>query len=333
MKTKHFMTQLFGLCVLGFFVCAPFVYSADLTSSSFIIRDPMVGTGGGFGTSSSFKLFSSGNTLGSDTGDSTSFIGRYGFLYYPYATAPVLSTTPAASSIDLDWTASDTYHGWNVSGYKTGVSATPGGPYSYTAVGNVLTYTYSALVPGQYCFVVETLDAFSDTIARSNESCETLTPSLTFAISDASVGFGTVITASPRYATPSGGSGSNTVAHTMAVSSNATTGYTITYNGPTLSYNANTIAAATITGDADGTPGTAQFALSLATTGSASIPSAYQQSSLNWSYVPSTTTSVASTTGPTTAETYSFRYLANASTALPSGQYGTNITYVLTGNF
>ena len=55
----------------------------DLTSTNFIIRDPIIGTFGDYGTSASFQLISSGHTSFSDPGGtSASFQTRYGFLYY-----------------------------------------------------------------------------------------------------------------------------------------------------------------------------------------------------------------------------------------------------------
>ena len=57
--------------------------ASDLTSASFIIRDPIIGTFGDYGTSASFQLISAGHTSFSDPGGtSASFQTRYGFLYY-----------------------------------------------------------------------------------------------------------------------------------------------------------------------------------------------------------------------------------------------------------
>ncbi len=328
--------KLFKLAAICAIILFPFTKDAeaiDLTSSNFIIRDPIVGTGSGFGTSTNFQLLSSGNTLLSGYGTSATYIGKYGFLYYPYATDPVLTATPGVSNVDLDWTASVAGQGWSVSGYKTGKASVSGGPYTYTSVGNVLTYDYTGLVPGDYCFVVETLDAFNNTIATSNEECETIYPGITFAISSGTIEFGALSPALTKYATTSGGSTSNSVAHTISASSNSVSGYSLTYNGPSLSNGEDTLTAATITGDADGTPGSSEFALSLSTDGGATIPTAYAQSSLNWKFVPNVTSEIASTTGITGAETFSSRYISNISSALTPGAYSTNITYILTGNF
>lgn len=335
-KTVVFLKKILGIVILCLFIVPPFVYAGDMTSSSFIIRDPLVGTGGGYGTSASFASFGSGDMTMIGEGSSASFLSHYGFLYYPYVTQGTFTVTPVGSQADLSWTASTAGLGWNVSGYKTGMATTPGGPYSYTTHGLITSYSYTSLTPGQYCFILQTLDAFSDVIATSPEQCITIQPTITFSISNNTLQFGPLSPVIARYANTSGGSSSNTVAHTMTASSNAPTGYTITYIGPTLTSGANTIAPATITNSATGTAGTPQFALSLSSSGSATIPSAYNQANSpnpNWKFVANTTESIASTSGLTATETFSNRYIANISSGTPAGSYTTALTYVVTGNF
>ncbi len=330
---RYFLKQLFGVFILCIFFSAPFAYGIDLTSTSFIVRDPLVGTGGGYGSSASFGSYLSGDMTMINTGTSASFGGRYGFLYYPYIIQGVFSAVPNGTQADLSWGASSSGLGWNISGYSTGIASVSGGPYTYTAVGNVTSYSYTGLVPGLYCFVLQTLDAFSNVIATSPEQCINIVPTLTFSISANAVQFGTLSSSGARYATTTGGSSSNSAdAHTMTASSNATGGYTISYSGPTLTSGANTIAPATSIGGS-GSSGTPQFGLSLSTSGSAVIPSGYQQSGPTWSFVANTPTSIASTSAPSAAETFGNRYIANIAGATPAGNYSTNITYVMSGNF
>lgn len=336
MKKQHtIFNKVLGVVFLLLIVYVPAVYGADLTSTNFIIKDPLVGTGGSFGTSTNFKSYGSGDMTMIGTGSSTNFIGRYGFLWYPYVTQGSFSAVANGSQADLSWTASVAGLGWNVSGYKTGAATVSGGPYTYTAVGNVLSYSYTGLTPGPYCYVLQTLDAFSNVIATSAEQCITIQPTITFSVSANAVQFGTLSSVIARYANTSGGSSSNTVAHTMAASSNAPSGYTISYMGPTLTSGANTVAVATITNSATGTAGTAQFALSLNSSGSASITSAYDQSSGsgNWKYVANTVSPIATTSGLTASETFSNRYISNIAPSTPAGNYTTAVTYVITGNF
>lgn len=325
--------QVFGLLVTVLFLSATVAHGTDLTSTDFIIRDPIVGTGGGYSSSTNFGSYLSGDMTTIGRGTSASFEGRYGFLWYPYVTQGTFTVAASGSSANLSWGASSSGLGWNISGYKVGKATVSGGPYTYTDVGNVTSYTYSGLQPGQYCFVLQTLDAFSTVIATSPEQCVTIQPTLTFSLSANAVQFGTISASAPRYATTSGGSSTNSAdAHTMTASSNVPGGYTISYEGPTLTSGTNTIAPATnISGS--GTPGTEQFGLSLSTTGSATIPAGYRQSTSTWSYVANTTTPIASTSGPTAEETYGNRYIVNISSATPAGSYATNINYIITGNF
>ncbi len=330
-----FLKKIFGIIILASIISSPFTYAADMTSTNFIVRDPLVGTGGGYGTSTNFAAFSSGDMTMLGESSSTSFLNRYGFLYYPYATVGSFTATPNGSQADLAWAATTAGLGWNVSGYKTGSATVSGGPYSYTTVGNVLSYSYTGLNPGFYCYVLQTLDTFSNVIATSPEQCITIQPTITFSVSGNTLQFGPLSDVIARYANTSGGSSSNTVAHTMTASSNAPTGYTITYIAPTLTSGGNTINPATITNSATGTAGTEQFALSLSTSGGASIPSAYDQSagSGNWKFVANTAEAIASTSGYTATETLSARYIANIAPLTQAGNYSTAVTYVVTGNF
>jgi len=331
-KNKH-LSSVFTLIVLLFiFFIQSNVFAKDLTGTNFIVRDPIMGTGGEYGTSTNFKLYSAGNTELSGVGSSASFIGHYGFLYYPYVTVGTLSATPSGADANLSWGASTAGGGWSVSGYKTGKATVPGGPYTYTSVGNVVSYSYTGLLPGYYCFVVQTLDSLSNVIGTSNESCLTINPVITFSISANSVSFGNLTSAGPRYANTSTGSATDTVAHTMSASSNATSGYIITYKGPTLTSGGSTITPSTSI-NGDGTLGTEQFAISLSTSGSATIPAGYLQSGPTRSFVANTTTQIASTSGVTSSETFSLHYLANIASVTDAGTYTSNITYIATGTF
>lgn len=332
---KFFLKKILGGIVVFFVLIYTFVYSADLTSTSFIIKDPIVGSGGGFGSSTSFASYFSGDLTMISAGSSASFEGRYGFLWYPYVIPGVFSALANASDADLSWSASTAGLGWNVSGYNTGIASVSGGPYSYTSVGLVTNYSYTNLAPGHYCFILQTLDGLGNVIATSQEECIDISPIISFSISNNSIDFGALSSSGPRYADISGGSNSNTVAHTMSASSNAPSGYTISYIASTLTSGANTITPATITNSSSGTPGTKQFALSLSSSGGATISSGYNQNSGsgNWKFVANTLEDIASTSGFSSTETFSNRFISNIDSGTPAGNYSTNITYVITGNF
>lgn len=174
--------------------------------------------------------------------------------------------------------------------------------------------------------VVETNDVVNITA--------TVAPTLTFSNDDAAIGFATLTTGAARYANAGAtGSASRTTAHTMAIGTNATTGYTLTYNGATLTSGAATITAADINGDADGTPGSSQFALAGTETGDGAMSTDYNAVTPNWDFVPSTTTTIATASGVVTSSSIAMEYIANIPASQTAGSYATNLTYVVTGNF
>lgn len=162
----------------------------------------------------------------------------------------------------------------------------------------------------------------------------TVNPSLTFTIvGDLIIGFGTLVSANARFATDTTGSDTAASAHTMTVATNASSGYTVTYNGVTLTATGGTIDVATITGDEDGAPGTEQFAIGFTTDGDATITTEYAKTSNNYKFVASTTSAIITENSPTATETFSAYYLANISGNTEAGSYTTSITYIATGNF
>lgn len=161
----------------------------------------------------------------------------------------------------------------------------------------------------------------------------TVDPTLTFTISDNTIEFGALSSSAATWADDSGGSTSDVVAHTMTVATNATGGYNISYNGPTLTSSADTIDVASINDDANGVPGTEQFGVSYSTDGDATIATGYDHAGPDWTWVASTTTPIISETGPTATETISARYLANIAANTEAGAYTTTVTYVATATF
>lgn len=162
----------------------------------------------------------------------------------------------------------------------------------------------------------------------------TVAPTITFAISDTSIGFGTLSSSQATWANGAGtGSATDTSAHTLAVATNATGGYAITYNGATLTSGSDTISVASINNDANGTPGTEEFGLSLSTDGDGTIATGYNHGDPDWTWVAGTTTTIFSETGPTATETVSAYYLANIAGNTEAGSYSTTVTYIATATF
>lgn len=143
--------------------------ATDYSSNSFILRDPVVTVGGTRSTSGTFQYFgSTGQTTAGQS--SNTFIQRAGFLYFPVATASVVTATAGDTSASLSWTAATAELGYTISAYEVGQSTVSGSGYGYTNVGNVLSSTRSSLTNGTaYYFVVRALDSLGDAIATSTE--------------------------------------------------------------------------------------------------------------------------------------------------------------------
>ncbi|MBU1075095.1 hypothetical protein KJ705_03370 [Patescibacteria group bacterium] len=167
----------------------------------------------------------------------------------------------------------------------------------------------------------------------------TVDPSITFAISDTAIGFGTLVSANARWATADalGAASDSAAAHTISIGTNATDGYIVTYYGATLTSGSDTIDVAGLTDNADGNPGTEEFAMGFSTDGDTTIPAGYDHNatpaSRDWTFVASTLTTIASETVPTATETISAFYLGNIAANTEAGSYSTDITYIATATF
>lgn len=322
--------------LLAIVIATGMVHANDATSASFILRDAIVGTGGVNASSSSFQVLSESNTIvsGRDM-TSTNFEARLGSQYYPYSASGTLTAVQNGAAIDLSWTASQATLGLNVSGYNVGIASITGGPYTYTNVGNTTSYTYTGLTPGSYYFVVQTLDGLSNAIAVSNEQTVTLVQSISFSLSDTSIGFGTISSSMTRYATGDTlGSTSETEAHQLAAATNAPYGYSISVRGQSPTNGLSNITAIGATNTAP-TSGSDQFGIRLtATGGSATISSPYSASGFAYDATASLPSQVATnTTADALTTTFGVRYVANVSNTTASGAYATALVYTVTANF
>lgn len=220
---------------------------------------------------------------------------------------------------------------------KIGTNATSGVTGGEQISNGVAANAHSVTIGGTFG---DSGTAAIDIIADDSVNITaTVDPTITFTISDVAVGFGTLSSSQATWAN-SGATGTTSQpattagAHEMTVATNAASGYTITYNGATLTNGLNTISVATITGDADGTPASEQFAIAIDDNGgNVTIPSAYDYASNNYSFVAGTTTTLASETVATATETIDVQYIANIATTTEAGAYSTDITYIATGNF
>lgn len=161
----------------------------------------------------------------------------------------------------------------------------------------------------------------------------TVSESLTFTISDNSIGFGTLSSTAARYATgDTSGSGTETEAHNIIVGTNAANGYTMTLSGNTLTYGGATIDAIGTTNSASST-GTEQFGLRMTSSGgSGAVSAPYAASGFAYD-TAAFPDQIASSSTASSDTTYSVRYLANISSSTDAGAYTATLTYVATANF
>lgn len=224
---------------------------------------------------------------------------------------------------------------WTASGAAPTITFTING----TAGTGTGTMTNKATdVDSSKLSITETTDSASAAVVAETNATVNITatvdPTLTFSNDDAAIGFGTLGTGAVRYANAGAtGSGTRTTAHTMVIGTNAPSGYTLTYNGATLTSGANTIPGADINADADGTAGTSQFALAGTETGGGAMDANYDAATPNWDFIPSTVTTIATASGATSSSSIAMEYLANISASQAAGTYATNLDYVVTGNF
>ena len=166
---KHCFFAFLILIFCTLFLGARFVYSEEYTSSSFKVLDPVMNAGG-YGSSSTYRLFEALSQTADGLSTSLSFKDRAGFLYFPLMSTPSVSTTPGDGQVALSWSASTGYLGWTTSGYNIGESTASGGPYSYTSLGNVTSSTVTGLTNSTtYYFVVVVKDIFGNAVATSTE--------------------------------------------------------------------------------------------------------------------------------------------------------------------
>jgi hypothetical protein len=172
------------------------------------------------------------------------------------------------------------------------------------------------------------------TIAASTAASVTVTANvnetLTFTVTDTAVAL-----------TPTLGSGTTGVGtSTMSAGTNASSGYTISYTGTTLTSGANTINAITTNGTGS-TAGTEQFGLNLMNnttpnvgvdpTGGTGTASANYNTADDFKFVSGET--VAEAAAATDATAYTVSYIANITDSQAPGAYTANINYVATANF
>lgn len=216
---------------------------------------------------------------------------------------------------------------------KIGTNATNQSTGTFQITNDTSTGTKAIVISGTFgdTGTVSVQLVTNDTVVVSG----TVNQTLSFVLSSNTIGFGTLDSANPRYANSSTGSVSDVVAHTLAVSTNGGSGYSITVQGATLTSGSNTIAAIGAS-PATSAVGTAQFGIYTTKSGgvNGTIAAPYATaSSFGYNGTATTATTLASGTSATATETYSLHYLANIAPTTPSGTYTAGLEYVATANF
>jgi hypothetical protein len=168
----------------------------------------------------------------------------------------------------------------------------------------------------------------------------TVQQSLTFTISTTTIYFGNLSSGAAKFAssTNSSGDSTETIAHTLGVSTNASTGYTVTIRGQTLTSQQNASNTISFIGSsaASSTAGTEQFGIRATVSGGtgATIDSTYSAAT-SYGYDATATTSAVLATGSsaTDVSTYSLRYVANIAGTTEAGTYVASVVYVATANY
>lgn len=200
------------------------------------------------------------------------------------------------------------------------------------------TNSINATTPGSYQVAISGTfgDTGSTTVNILSDDqvsvSATVQQSLTFSISDNTIGFGNLSSSAARYATgDTVGSASETGAHDIVVGTNAANGYAMTVNGTTLTAGVHTISAIGGTNTSSST-GSEQFGLRLSASGGTGAVTA-PYAAAGFAFTSGSATQVASASAPSDNTTYSARYLANIASITEAGAYSATLTYTATANF
>ncbi len=175
-----------------------------------------------------------------------------------------------------------------------------------------------------------------DAIAMSG----TVNQSLTFTVSTSTIYFGILGAGTAKYASSTNtlGDTTETIAHTLAVGTNAPSGFTLSVRGQTLTSQQNSANTINFIGStaASSTPGTEQFGLRATEAGGVGVTVASPFSfATSYGYNATATSSetVAIGSGSTPTSTFSVRYVTNIGAITEAGTYTSNLVYVATANF
>ncbi len=162
----------------------------------------------------------------------------------------------------------------------------------------------------------------------------TVSQSLSFSVSDNTIGFGTLTAANARFATgDTAGDTSEQTAHNVIAATNSASGYVISVKGATLTSGLNSINAIGGSNTASSV-GTEQFGARFAASGgSGTVTAPYAAAGFAYAADVNTSSQVASASGASANTTYSARYIANILATTEAGSYTATLTYTGTATF
>lgn len=281
-------------------------FDADFTMGSFSVNNVDLATATTCGGAFSDK------TLAGSPSGATWGVGQSGqVITITSGTDTITATHCIEIEIGSNATsgASGTIQITNPSGAQT-ATLVIGGTFTDTGTAGI------AIVTGDQVSVTATVD-----------------PTISFAVTDSTIGYGTLVASGARWATgDTNGSGTETTAHDLTAATNAASGYTVYVLGATLTSGLNTITA--IGGSATASsPGSEQFGLKVSAAGGIGAAVA-PYASANYAYnATSTQDDIATAAGPSATTTYSITYIGNIASTTEPGSYATTLTYTATGSF
>ncbi len=280
------------------------------------------------------------NLLNFDFATSTSATCS-GFVDAPLANSPSSLIWGVAASSSLGFTITSgtaTIPANRCVQIRVGSNATTGGAGTSVITNPASPGTYAITISGTFGDTgsISTVIVTDDTVSMTG----TVQQSLTFTISTTTIYFGNLGSGAAKFAssTNSVGDTIETTAHTLAVSTNAPSGFALSVRGQTLTSQQNASNTITFIGASPlpSAPGTEQFGIRATESGgSGTAVSATYASTTAYGYSGTATTSstLATGTGSTPTSTYSLRYLANIAAITEAGTYAANLVYVATANF
>jgi hypothetical protein len=165
----------------------------------------------------------------------------------------------------------------------------------------------------------------------------TVDPTISFAVSDPTIGFGTLYSTKARYATGNlAGDDSETSAHNLTVSTNAVSGYTVYVLGATLTNVSNGSYTVSAIGGTKATYaiGTEQFGIQVTPTGGSGVADDPYDTASNYAYDAVTTQDIIGhSTIASATTTFAISYLGSVAATTEAGTYATTLTYTATGSF